>query len=51
LPLPSDDPVNRVPDIDKAKSILSWLPKVDRRDGLQKTIDHFEQTSPQGKKK
>jgi UDP-glucuronate decarboxylase len=44
LPLPSDDPVDRLPDIDKAKSILHWFPKIDRRDGLQKTIKYFDQT-------
>jgi nucleoside-diphosphate-sugar epimerase len=38
-PLPSDDPLQREPDIEKAKSILGWEPKINRQVGLQKTID------------
>ncbi len=34
-PLPVDDPKQRRPDITKAKQILGWEPKVDRKDGLQ----------------
>lgn len=39
LPLPSDDPKQRQPDISKAKSILSWEPKVALKDGLQRTVE------------
>ena len=39
--LPVDDPVQRRPDISKAKSQLGWEPRVDVREGLQRTIDHF----------
>ena len=39
--LPQDDPVNRMPDITKAKTILNWEPLVDRKDGLNKTINYF----------
>ncbi|MHC4887417.1 MAG: UDP-glucuronic acid decarboxylase family protein [Planctomycetota bacterium] len=39
--LPKDDPKVRQPDITKAKSILKWEPTVDRREGLQRTIDYF----------
>ena len=39
--LPSDDPLQREPDINKAKEILGWTPKIDRREGLQKTIDEI----------
>lgn len=39
--LPSDDPKVRQPDITKATEILGWSPKVDRREGLEKTIQYF----------
>ena len=39
--LPSDDPVKRKPDITTAKEILGWEPKVDIKDGLEKTIEYF----------
>jgi hypothetical protein len=29
-------------DIDKAKTILGWEPKVDRAEGLKKTYDYFK---------
>ena len=40
--LPSDDPLMREPNIDKAKSLLGWEPKVDRTAGLQRTIEYFK---------
>ncbi len=40
--LPKDDPQVRQPDITKAKKILEWEPKVDRREGLKKTIQYFQ---------
>lgn len=40
--LPKDDPVRRQPDISLAKQKLKWEPKVDLKQGLQKTIDHFQ---------
>jgi UDP-glucuronate decarboxylase len=41
-PLPSDDPLQRQPDISKAGSILNgWSPKVQLEEGLQKTIHYF----------
>jgi dTDP-glucose 4,6-dehydratase len=40
-PLPQDDPRQRRPDITRAKTILKWAPKVDRREGLEKTIAYF----------
>jgi len=46
LPLPEDDPKHREPDIEKAKKILSWSPKVSRLDGLSKTIDYFKEILP-----
>lgn len=40
-PLPQDDPKQRRPDIDVAKRMLDWEPKVDLEQGLIKTIDYF----------
>ena len=42
LLLPSDDPLQRKPDITKAKELLGWEPKVNLRQGLIKTISYFE---------
>ncbi|HHT9118805.1 MAG TPA: UDP-glucuronic acid decarboxylase family protein, partial [Candidatus Hypogeohydataceae bacterium YC38] len=42
-PLPVDDPKQRRPDIAKAKKTLGWEPKVDRREGLLKTLEYFSQ--------
>lgn len=41
-PLPSDDPTQRQPIIDKAKEILGWEPTVQLREGLIKTIEYFD---------
>ncbi len=43
-PLPSDDPKQRQPDIQLAKSALDWTPKVCLEDGLRETITYFEKT-------
>lgn len=40
-PLPADDPKQRQPNIDLAKSKLQWEPKVNLEDGLQETIAYF----------
>jgi UDP-glucuronate decarboxylase len=40
-PLPSDDPLQRKPDITLAKKELKWEPKVQLREGLVKTIKYF----------
>lgn len=40
-PLPQDDPRQRCPDISLAKAVLSWEPKVQLTEGLQKTIEYF----------
>ncbi len=40
-PLPVDDPQVRQPDISKAKHVLGWEPKVQRIDGLKKTMEYF----------
>ena len=41
-PLPSDDPVDREPDIGKAEKYLNWQPKIDRVVGLERTIEYFK---------
>ncbi len=41
-PLPEDDPVQRQPDISKAKKILDWEPTINLETGLKKTIDYFK---------
>ena len=40
--LPEDDPKQRRPSIELAKSILGWEPKVELKEGLLKTIDWFK---------
>lgn len=40
--LPQDDPMQRKPDISKAKSILNWTPKIKLEQGLSRTIEYFE---------
>ncbi len=42
LPLPEDDPMQRRPNISKAKEILNWQPSVKLEEGLIKTIEYFE---------
>lgn len=41
-PLPVDDPKQRRPNIDKARSILGWEPKVSRQEGLKITYEYFK---------
>jgi UDP-glucuronate decarboxylase len=41
-PLPSDDPMQRKPDISLAKEKMSWSPETSLKDGLKYTIDYFE---------
>ena len=40
-PLPENDPLKRKPDIDLAKNILGWIPKVNRNEGLKLTYEYF----------
>ena len=42
-PLPQDDPKQRCPNIDLAKSLLNWTPKVSLKEGLLRTIHYFDQ--------
>jgi UDP-glucuronate decarboxylase len=40
-PLPADDPVRRRPDIDLARELLGWSPKIGLDDGLRSTAEYF----------
>ena len=40
-PLPKNDPLKRKPNIEKAKKILNWEPKIDRKKGLKETYNWF----------
>jgi dTDP-glucose 4,6-dehydratase len=39
--LPQDDPRRRKPDITRAQQLLGWNPKVDRAEGLARTLEYF----------
>lgn len=43
--LPVDDPKQRQPDITKARTLLGWEPKVDRKEGLKRTYAYFRSLS------
>lgn len=43
--LPADDPMQRQPDINLAKKLFSWEPKVNREDGMKKTFNYFKSLS------
>lgn len=49
MPLPQDDPKQRQPNIDLAKTQLAWQPKIALKDGLLKTIQYFQQVVHQTK--
>ena len=40
-PLPEDDPTQRQPNIEQAKEVLGWEPKIPLNEGLPKTVDYF----------
>lgn len=40
-PLPEDDPIQRRPDISRARELLDWEPQIDLDEGLAKTIAYF----------
>ena len=44
-PLPQDDPMQREPDISKAKEILGWQPKISREEGMRRTFEYFKNLS------
>ena len=45
--LPENDPLKRKPDIELAKNILGWKPKIQRKEGLRLTYDYFRKLSAQ----
>ena len=47
LPLPSDDPQKRRPDISKARRVLGWEPRVGLEEGLRETIAYFRSVTVQ----
>jgi dTDP-glucose 4,6-dehydratase len=40
-PLPQDDPRVRRPDITRARQLLGWEPRVERQEGLRRTLEYF----------
>jgi nucleoside-diphosphate-sugar epimerase len=42
-PLPSDDPKQRRPNIQRAEKNLGWAPTIPLREGLKRTIANFDQ--------
>jgi dTDP-glucose 4,6-dehydratase len=40
-PLPQDDPIQRQPDISKAKRLFGWEPKIDLETGLKLSLEYF----------
>jgi UDP-glucuronate decarboxylase len=42
-PLPEDDPMQRCPDIAKARGLLDWTPKIGLEDGLRNTVAYFRE--------
>lgn len=40
-PLPADDPRVRRPDISRAQQLLGWDPKIQRREGLLRTLEYY----------
>ncbi|HLT64798.1 MAG TPA: UDP-glucuronic acid decarboxylase family protein [Flavobacterium sp.] len=44
-PLPVNDPLQRRPDINLAKEILGWQPKISREEGLKRTFEYFKTLS------
>jgi UDP-glucuronate decarboxylase len=43
-PLPVDDPTQRQPDITLARTRLAWEPRVELREGLERTADWFRRS-------
>lgn len=41
-PLPTDDPMQRQPDITRARELLGWEPRIQLESGLLKTIEYFD---------
>jgi dTDP-glucose 4,6-dehydratase len=41
-PLPQDDPIQRQPDISKARTLFGWEPRIDLETGLKLSLDYFK---------
>lgn len=41
MPLPTDDPKQRCPDITKARNVLGWEPRINLETGLKLSLDYF----------
>ena len=41
-PLPENDPVQRQPNIDKARRTLNWEPHINLETGLKQTVAYFK---------
>ena len=46
-PLPVNDPMQRQPNITKAREILGWEAKVSRAEGMKLTYEYFKSLSPE----
>ncbi|MDY8138687.1 UDP-glucuronic acid decarboxylase family protein [Aquimarina sp. 2201CG5-10] len=44
-PLPTNDPLQRQPDITKAKEVLKWEPEIGREEGMKRTLEYFKDLS------
>jgi UDP-glucuronate decarboxylase len=49
-PLPQDDPTQRQPDITRAKEWLGWEPRIQLREGLERTVAYFRERLERGGK-
>lgn len=45
-PLPQDDPTRRRPDITRARTLLGWEPKIQLREGLERSLEYFRASVP-----
>lgn len=45
-PLPQDDPKVRRPDITRARTLLGWEPRVERHEGMKRTLEYFSSLRP-----
>jgi dTDP-glucose 4,6-dehydratase len=46
-PLPQDDPTRRRPDITRARNLLGWEPRIKLREGLEKSLSYFKESTSQ----
>jgi nucleoside-diphosphate-sugar epimerase len=45
-PLPQDDPLQRQPNIQRARELLGWQPTVQLHEGLERTVAYFAKRIP-----